>query len=172
MPCSDWLPIQARLPTREVCSTVPVQYAQLSAGSATAPTTAQAANAAAARAASFGRPAIRRYTTNSSGVSLIAAATPTSTPRYRAGVSPTASTSASSTTKKLICPNRRLLCAGAETSTTHATAATATRPPPNAPFTDAATAATAATDSTSHSTCSAPSGRTVSGRSSTIANGG
>ena len=69
---------------------VAVQYVQLSAGGegtskpgscAIAPSAAHPANAAMHRPASRCRRASRKNTTNSSGVSLVAAATPTGTPR-------------------------------------------------------------------------------------------
>src|SRR3954451_17501249 len=97
-PVSDWLPSQNTGPIRIGSpTTVIVQKCQASRAEIRNITPCNATNVATARTAADRRPMISRYTTKINGVSLTAAATPTSTPPHLPA-RPLAGTSTSTST--------------------------------------------------------------------------
>ena len=80
---SDWLPAQCTGPIRPVSGSVTVQYLAASCALIRNIRPWSTTNVASPRSASLRRPVMNRCPRNTSGVSLIAAATPTSTPPQR-----------------------------------------------------------------------------------------
>ncbi|GAB3909743.1 hypothetical protein GCM10029964_111920 [Kibdelosporangium lantanae] len=121
-PVRDWLPSQNTGPIRIGSpTTVIVQKCQASLAEMTNINPWSPTNVANARTAADRRPITSRYATKINGVSLTAAATPTSTPpHFPARPVAVASTSTSTTTRniriRLICPRNSVRHTGSTTS--------------------------------------------------------
>ncbi len=171
-PETDWLWASAGGPTRRGSRSRSVQYVA-APGTATSPTTTVAANATVARAAIRGRPASTSSTTNTSGVSLIPATTPTASPDHRpAGRSRSASTT--SMTSRLTCPKARFCQTGssATAATDSPTATPADVVRPSACRTSTTDPPRAAAEAPVHRVAASQWGRSANGAISTAANGG
>lgn len=103
-PSSDWLPAYHALPTRLSSNARPVQYRTESVPATRKPIPVVTTKDSSAVSAALRSRRSRRYSTNTAGVSLIAAATPISRPRGQRGRATSTSGTTSAITSTSICP--------------------------------------------------------------------